>query len=63
MPDVLRVLTDFLSPAHHELCDAVLRQAGYRVVGGVLYEVVTWVEVGDGVYRWTLQRVHGAAQA
>lgn len=64
MPRELYIIADRDSESHDKLCDAVLDDAGFILVGGsVLYEAITWTACGASSWRWHLRRAEHAGSA
>ena len=64
MPPDLYIVADRDEESHDLLCDAVIEDAGFLLVGGsTLYEAITWVPVGASSWRWHLRRAVYAGTA
>lgn len=63
-PEDFYVVAERGSDAHDLLCDAVIDDAGFLLVGGsVLYEAITWIPFGASSWRWHLRRAEHAGSA
>lgn len=61
LPETVFIRAHRDEESHDLLCDAVIEDYGFVLIGGGhLYEIITWVPVGEDEWRWTLRQARTA---